>query len=233
MVSLDDAVVARLARFGTTYEILVDPEGAENIMQKERDDTQILEILAADAVFVDWSEGERASDEQLTKGFETTDLAAIARRILDEGDIQLTQEQRKRMLEQKHKRIVTTIARETWNPQTKTPHPKDRIERALEEAKFRADPLKRVEEQVQAAFKVLRPLMPIAFDRVRVAIRIPAEHAGAAYGHVRNLGELRKEEWQNDGAWVGVLEMPAGAQTEVYDRLNGLTQGSVETKLLD
>ena len=103
----------------------------------------------------------------------------------------------------------------------------------MTEAKWRADPLRRVEEQVQAAFKLLRPLLPIAFDRVRVAIKIPAEHAGAAYGHIRNLGDLRKEEWQNDGSWVGVLEMPAGAQLEVYDRLNGLTQGSVETKLLD
>lgn len=234
MVSLDDAVVARLARFGTTYEILVDPDGTEKLLDKETiADDEILDVMAVDDVFVDWSEGERASDEQLTKGFETTDVATIARRILDEGEIQLTQEQRKRMLEAKHKRILTTIARETWNPQTRTPHPKERIERALTEAKWRADPLRRVEEQVQAAFKLLRPLLPIAFDRVRVAIKIPAEHAGAAYGHIRNLGDLRKEEWQNDGSWVGVLEMPAGAQLEVYDRLNGLTQGSVETKLLD
>lgn len=234
MVSLDDAVVARLARYGTTFEILVDPDGAEKLLDKEHaPDEEVLDVLAVDDVFVDWSEGERASEEQLTKGFETTEVAAIARRILDEGEIQLTQEQRKRMLESKHKRILTTITRETWNPQTRTPHPKERIERALAEAKWRADPLRRVEEQVQAAFTVLRPLLPIAFDRVRVAIKIPAEHAGAAYGHIRNLGDLRKEEWQNDGSWVGVLEMPAGAQLEVYDRLNGLTQGSVETKLLD
>lgn len=234
MVSLDDAVVARLARFGTTYEILVDPDGAEKLLDKDDvPDDEITAIMAIDDVFVDWSEGERASVEQRQEGFETQDVAAIARRILDEGEIQLTQEQRKRMLEQKHKRILTTIARETWNPQTKMPHPKERIERALVEAKFRADPLRPVSEQVQAAFKLLRPLLPIAFDRVRVAIRIPAEHAGAAYGHVRSLGELKKEEWQNDGSWVGVLEMPAGAQLEVYDRLNGLTQGAVETKLLE
>lgn len=233
MVSLDDAVVARLGRFGTTFEVLVDPEGVEKLFDaREPTDQQFLDILAVEDVFVDWSEGDRASDEQLTKAFETTDVATITRRILDEGDVQLTQDQRKRMLEQKEKRIITTIARETWNPQTKTPHPKDRIERALEEAKWRADPLRPVSEQVQEAFKALRPLMPIAFDRVKVAIRIPAEHAGAAYGHLRNLGELQREEWQNDGSWVGVLEMPAGAQTEVYDRLNGLTQGSVETKLL-
>lgn len=234
MVSLDDAVVARLARFGTTFEILVDPEGAEALYDRWDDapEQEIRDLMAVDDVFVDWSEGERAKAEDLEKGFESTDPIQIARRILREGEIQLTQEQRKRMFEQKHKRIITTLARETWNPQAKVPHPKERIERALEEAKFKVDPLRPVSEQVQQAFKALRPLLPIAFERVKVAIRIPAEYTGAAYGAVRTLGELKKEEWQNDGSWVGVLEMPAGAQGEAYDRLNGLTQGSVETRLI-
>lgn len=236
MVSLDDAVVARLARFGTTFEILVDPDGAEKVHEKLAEKSQadgILEVMAVEDVFVDWSEGDRASDEQLQKAFETTDVETIARRILTEGEIQLTQEQRKRMLEQKHRRIVAHIARHAWNPQTKNPHPRDRIERALEEAGFRTDPLRPVQEQVQEAFKRLRPLMPIAFERVDVAIKIPSEHAGAAYGKARQLGDVKKEEWQSDGSLIMVLQIPAGAQTEVYDALNSMTQGAVETRLLD
>lgn len=233
MVSLDDAVVARLSRFGTTFEILVDPDGTEKVMDKaEPTDDDVTAIMAVDDVFIDRSEGERASTEQLQKAFGTTDVTAIARRILKEGDVQLTQEQRKKMLEQKHRRIVTTLARETWNPQAKVPHPKERIERALAEAKFKVDPLRPVSEQVQEAFAALRPLIPIAFERIKVAVKIPAEHASAAYGHVRQLGELSREEWQNDGAWVGILEIPAGTQGEVYDRLNGLTHGNVETRVL-
>jgi ribosome maturation protein SDO1 len=234
MVSLDDAVVARLARFGTTFEILVDPECAEKLYDRwdAAPDEEIREMMAIDDVFVDWSEGERAKDEDLMKSFETKDALVIARRIVKEGDIQLTQEQRKKMLEQKERRIVTTLARETWNPQARMPHPKERIERALEEAKFKVDPLRPVSEQVQQAFKALRPLLPIAFERVKVAIKIPAEHTGAAYGVLRTLGEMQREEWQSDGSFVGVIEMPAGAQGAAYDRLNGLTQGSVETKLL-
>lgn len=234
MVSLDDAVVARLARFGTTFEILVDPDGAENLYGRwdEAEDKEVRDIMAVDDIFVDWSEGERAKDEDLFKGFDTKDPILISRRILKEGDIQLTQDQRKKMLEQKHKRIITTLARETWNPQAKMPHPKERIERALLEAKFKVDPLRPVSEQVQQAFKALRPLLPIAFERIKVAIKIPAVHTGAAYGAMRSLGELLRDEWQNDGSWIGVIEIPAGAQGEVYDRLNGLTQGSVETKLI-
>ncbi len=240
MVSLDEAVVARLGRFGVTFEILVDPDGAEGLLHRLDDDAdepasddEVLDIMAVDDVFVDWSEGERASEEQLNKGFATSEVAIVARRILHEGEIQLTTEQRKRMLDQKHRRIVDHIARNAWNPQSRSPHPRDRIERGLEEAKFRADPLRRVEDQVAEAMKKLRPLMPIAFERVRVAIRVPAEHTGQAYGVIRQLGDLKKEEWQNDGSFVAVLEIPAGAQTEIYDRLNALTHGSVETRLLD
>lgn len=237
MVSLDDAVVARLGRHGTTYEILVDPDGAERVLGalqagEEPSDQDVLGIMAVEDVFLNARDGDRAPQEDLEKGFASTDVATIARRVLRDGDVQLTQDQRKRMLAQKEKGILAYIARHAWNPQTRTPHPKDRIERALEEAKFQVHPLRRVEEQVAEAMKALRPLMPIAFERVKVAVRVPAEHAGAAYGHVRNMGELKGEEWQEDGALVVVLEMPAGAQGEVYERLNKLTQGAVETRLV-
>jgi ribosome maturation protein SDO1 len=237
MVSLDKAVVARMKRGEHHYEVLVDPDAAEKLTEKWREGKEtapeeLRSILATDLVFTHWSDGKKASDEELTKAFGTTDLLAIAREILVEGEVQLTAEQRKRMAEAKHKRIVEVILRNGWNPQTKTPHPRDRIERALEEAKFRSDPMKGIDEQVQAAMKLLRPLIPIAFEEVKVAIRIPAEHTGHAYGPVRGLGEIKQEEWQKDGALILVLQIPAGMQAEVYERLNKITHGQVTTKLL-
>ncbi|MEK6985894.1 MAG: ribosome assembly factor SBDS [Candidatus Thermoplasmatota archaeon] len=236
-VSLDKAVVARLPRFNLHFEILVDPDAAVAVAEHFRrgeavsDDT-IRALCPTDTVFTHWSDGKRASREELLKGFETEEFVTIASRILREGEIQLTAEQRKKMADAKHKRIVETILRNAWNPQTKTPHPKERIERALEEAKFKVDPMRRVEEQVEEAMKKLRLLLPIAFDKVKVAIRIPSEHAGHAYGSVRGLGELQQEEWQSDGSLVVVLELPAGMQTDLYDRLNSMTHGKVTVKLL-
>ncbi|MEA3190776.1 MAG: ribosome maturation protein [Thermoplasmata archaeon] len=237
MVSLEKAVVARLSRFGTHYEVLVDPDLAEAaraklVANEKISPDEFRKVTAVDTVFTHWSDGKKASEEQLTKAFETTDFSAIARRILLEGEVQLTAEQRKKMAEQKHKRIVETILRNAWNPQTKTPHPRDRIERALEEAKFKVDPQRHVEEQVEAAMKLLRPLLPIAFERVRIAIKVPAEHAGHTFGVIKSLGELQKDEWQPDGSLVCIIEIPAGMQPEVYDRLNSTTHGHVETKLL-
>lgn len=237
MVSLDDAVVARLGRYGTDYEVLVDPEGAEDIiarLQRSEDvsDHELTAVLAIDDVFVDYKEGKRAASEDLQKAFGGTEALQIVRRILREGEVQLTGDQRKRMTEQKRKRILGHILRHAWNPQTRTPHPRERIERALEEAKFRVDPMRHVEEQATEALKRLRPLIPIAFERIRVAVKVPGAHTGTAYGVLRGLGDVQKEEWQDDGSLVAVLEIPAGAQTEVYDRLNQVTQGSVETRIL-
>jgi ribosome maturation protein SDO1 len=236
-VALEKAVVARLNRFGTHYEILVDPETAEAMRSKlmsgvKVPDGELRAVLATDIVFTHWSDGKKASREDLLKGFETDEFVRIAARILLEGEIQLTSEQRKKMGEAKHKRIVETLLRNAWNPQTKSPHPKERIERALEEAKFKVDPLRRTEEQIEQAMKLLRPLLPIAFEKVQVSIQIPAVHTGHAYGPVRAMGEIQKEDWQDDGSLVIVLEIPAGMQTEVYDRLNKLTQGQVTTKLV-
>jgi predicted KAP-like P-loop ATPase len=41
-----------------------------------------------------------------------------------------------------------------------------------------------------------------------------------------------KEEWENDGSWIGIVEIPGGLQDKFYTELSGLTHGEVETKLL-
>lgn len=236
-VSLDKAVVARANRFGHHFEILVDPDGALALQDKLRkgekiDDTELRNVLAIDNVFTHWSDGKKASVEELMKAFETSDVLGVARKIMAEGEVQLNAEQRKKMSEAKHKRILEIILRNSWNPQTKTPHPKERIERALDEAKFKVDPLKHVDEQVKDAMAKLRPLLPIAFDRAKLAIKVPALHTGHLYGVLKTMGDIKREEWQDDGSLVVVLEIPAGMQGELLDRVNHLTHGQIETKLL-
>ena len=237
MVALEKAVVARMKRGEHHFEVLVDPEAAEKLIAKWRDNQKVPNdelraILATDYVFTHWSDGKKASDEHLQKAFQTTDLLAVAKTILVEGEIQLTAEQRKKMIDAKHKRVVENLVRNAWNPQAKAPHPRDRIERALQEAKFHIDPFKGVEEQVQAALKALRPIMPIAIEQVQVAVSVPAQHTGPSYGVLKSLGEIKKEEWQKDGTLVVVLQIPAGIQADVYERMGKLTHGQAQVKLM-
>ena len=230
MVTLEEAVTARLKTHGVVFEVLVDPEGA--LSCRQGDEVDVEKILAAEDVFENASRGDRSSEEDLVKAFETTDVLTIAAKIIKKGEIQLTAEQRKRIIENKRRQVVTVIARNAINPQTGTPHPPTRIERAMEEARVNIDPTKSVQEMVNVTMKAIRPIIPIRFEEVDVAVKIPSAYAPKAYGEIATFAKLQKEQWQNDGSWVGVVRLPAGLQDEFYSLINRLSKGDAETKLL-
>jgi ribosome maturation protein SDO1 len=230
LVSLEDAVIARLHKGADRFEILVDPHEAEHIIEGKTEN--ILSALAIDAVFSDSKKGTHAPIESLQKHFNTTDISTIAKEIIQRGEIQLTTEQRHEMQESKKKRIVDLIVRNAMDPKTKMPHPRTRIELAMEEAKVHIDPFKSVNQQMKTIIEMLRPILPISMDQARISVKIPPEYVGKAYGAVRSFGTLEREEWQSDGSWIGIVKLPAGMQTDFYDRLNTLTKGNVETRIL-
>src|SRR6056297_1765448 len=205
MISLEDAVTARLESHGERFEVLVDPDAALAIKRDEFDG-ELEDVIAAEDVFEDASRGDRPPEDSLEDVFETTDPIEIIPEVIKRGEIQITAEQRREMQEQKHKQLVNKITRNAVNPQMdNAPHPPERIENALEEAGFDIDPMETVESQVDDALEALRPVIPIRFDEVQVAVQVPPEYAGKAQGRLREYGELEREEWQGDGSWVGVL----------------------------
>ena len=229
MISLDDAVVARLTTHAHHFEILVDPEKA---IEAKEEDIPVGDWVASDEIYKEASKAEKASEESLKEAFGTTDFEEIARKIIQKGDIQITTEQRKEMQREKKKQIINIIARDAVDPRTNMPHPAARIEKAIDEAKVHIDPFKGTQRQIDEIIKKLRPVLPIKFAMARVEIRIPPQYTGKAYGVVHELKKIR-EEWRNDGSLLVVVEMPAGMQSKIYDKLNSLTHGSVETKLLE
>lgn len=230
MVTLEDAVIARLEYYGERFEILVDPDLASDFKRGEA--IKIEEILAVEEVFKDARKGDKASEEAMTKAFDTHDPLEAAVIIIRKGQVQLTAQQRRDMQEDKRRMIVAKIVREAINPQTKLPHPARRIEIAMEEAKVKVDPFKSVDEQVNITLKAIRRLIPIKFEKVKVAIHIPGEYTGKVYGVIPEYGKTLKEEWQQDGSWVAVVEIPGGMQEGFYHKLSEITHGQVETKLL-
>jgi ribosome maturation protein SDO1 len=230
MVRLEDAVPARLKTHGTTFEVLVDPDGA--LAFRRGDKVKLEEILAVEDIFENAARGDRSSEEDLMKAFQTTDVAAIAEKVIQKGEISLTAEQRKRFIESKRLQVIEIIARNAINPQTKTPHPPSRIDQAMTEAKVNIDPAKSTDELVKIAMKAIRPIIPIRFEEVEIAVKIPASFAPKAYGELSSFGQVTREAWQNNGSWIGVIRIPAGMQSEFYSLVNRLTKGEAETKLL-
>jgi len=232
MVSLDDAVIARLDRHGERFEIFVEPELAHDFREGEKK-PELSEVLAVEEIFKDAHKGDRASDEHLTEAFGTSDVMQIAIIILEKGEIQLTTEQRKKMQEEKRKQIVALISRNCINPVSKTPHPPQRIELAMEEVKVNVDPFKSAESQINDVIKELRPVLPIRMETTQIAVKTEAAHYGKLVGEIRSFGKVMREEWTKGGQWICIVEIPAGLQIDFFDMLNSRTHGEVETKILE
>jgi ribosome maturation protein SDO1 len=226
---LKNNVIARFESHGERFEIIISPEAVERI----RDGNPLdMEDLASEFIFSDAKKGSKASADKMEEVFNTNSIEEIAKIIVIKGDVQLTTEQRGKMQRNKRNRIIETISKNAMDPQTKAPHPRQRIELAMEQAGVHVDPFKPVSEQVKTIIEMLRPLIPISMDQVRISVKIPAEHIGKAYGVARNYGALEREDWQSDGSWIGIIRIPAGMQNDFYDKLNDVTKGNVSTKIL-
>ena len=102
----------------------------------------------------------------------------------------------------------------------------------MKEARVNIDPSKSTDELVNITMKAIRPLIPIRFEEIEVAVKVSPEYAPKAYGEISAFGKLTREAWQNNGSWIGVVKIPAGMQNEFYALVNRLTKGEAETKLL-
>lgn len=234
MISLDDAVTARLETHGLRFEILVDPELADK-MRHGDESIGIEDAVAALYVYENASHGDKSPEEDLQKVFKTTVFEDIAKQIILKGEIHLTTEQRRRLIEEKRRRVITFIARNAVNPQTGLPHPATRIELALEEVRVNFDPFKSVDELVKETVKALRPILPIRFEERKIAVRFPMDFAARAYGAVSGAAyvTMEKNEWQNDGSWICVVKIPAGMQEEFFSLANHAAKGDAQIKILE
>jgi ribosome maturation protein SDO1 len=230
MVSLEDSVTARYETGGNRFEILIDPKLAQDYSEGEEIDWE--DAIAADGIWSDNAKGERSPDTLVKEMFQTTDLIEIYKIILNKGTIQLTSQQRKEMVEQKRKQIIANIVANAMNPQTGGPHPPQRIENAIDEAKVSIDPMESVETQVEKIIKAIKFLIPISFEKIRVAVKIQAIHVGKCYGQITSLGSIESEEYQTDGSWIGILEMSAASFVKLEDVLGSVTKGTAETKII-
>lgn len=229
MVTVEEAVIARLKRQGANFEILVDCNKAIAFKGGKGD---IKDVLATPQVFSDSKKGMLASETQMQQIFKTPNPEEVAKIIIKKGEIQLTADYRNKLREQKKKQIIDYIHRNGVDPRTHAPHPPQRIEAALEEAKVHVDEYKPVDRQVSEILKKLTVILPIKFEMKEIAVKIPSQYAGKAHSILTSFGKMIRQEWQSDGSMVAVIEMPGGLEEDFHNKINSLTHGAAETKLL-
>jgi ribosome maturation protein SDO1 len=229
MANLENSITAHIDINGERYEILVDPDLSYQYRVGQK--KELNNVLTVEEIFKNFRKGERHTSSALQKAFGTTDVYAISDRILKSGEIQLTTDQKRKMLEERKKQVIAILMRECIDPRTGAPHTQLRLEQALEASRAHVDAFKGAAEQLDEIVKAMRPIIPMKFERVRIAVRVPPEHAQRVYGTLKGYG-IQKEEWARDGSLIVALEMPAGMQGEFYERLNRATAGSAETRMM-
>ncbi|MCF7862355.1 ribosome assembly factor SBDS [Candidatus Woesearchaeota archaeon] len=222
--------LARIRKGGEIFEVAIDSDKAVEF--KEGKNVDIREVLQSEQIFSDAKKGLLAAEASLETLFNTKDVLEIAKLIMTEGEIQFTAEYRNKLKESKRKNIINQISKFGVDPKTNLPHPAARIEAAIEEARVNVNLFKSAKQQVNDIIKEIRPILPIKLCSKQVNVQIPAIYAGKSYPILKNYGDLKSENWLNDGSLSVDVVVPAGMINEFFEKLNSLTQGTMESKII-
>src|SRR5438445_13033679 len=87
-------------------------------------------------------------------------------------ELQLTTDQRRKLVEDKRRQIVAIIVRNAIDPRTGAPHPPLRSEQAMEEIRISIEPFKGAEERSKNIIDHLRAVIPLKIDQMRIAGKV-------------------------------------------------------------
>ncbi|MGC9780559.1 MAG: ribosome assembly factor SBDS [Candidatus Heimdallarchaeota archaeon] len=230
-IDLEKKALVRYTYRNQKFEIIVDPETA--LDYKKGKDVPINDIVEGYVIFHNATKGSKASEVILEQTFETSNKEEIVKIILQKGALQLTQSQRKRLLKDKIDEIIDFIHIHCINPQTNKPHPKTRIESAMDEAGVNIDYVLPADKQAKDVIKEIQAIIPIRLESVVLAVKITPDFTGPGFGIVSSAGDLIEDQWGNDGTWYAKVEMPSGKQADFLDKINQLTKGKAEVKIVE
>lgn len=218
--------IVRLVIDNDKFEILVKPDPALDYKLGKKID--LSNILISDEIYADANKGTRIADEKLIRNFKTTDSIQIAKKILEQGEVNLTTDQRRRMVEEKKKQIIQYINRNFVDPKTHLPHPPLRIQNAMEEVRLTIDPFKKPEDQTKKIIESLRKILPLKSENLQLLVTIPPQFSAPSYNVLKNIGELKDEKWLQDGSLRVTVEINAGIKGTFVERMNSVTKGSAQ-----
>jgi len=219
----DKLTVIRYSINDQNFEILVNPDKALEYKLSKKG--EMNKIIAIEEIFVDSTKGLRASNEKMKKHLGTSDTIEGTKIILEKGTLQLTTEQRKKMISEKKRRVVQIISNSFVDPKTHIPHPPIRIEQAMQQARINVDPYKDEEEQITKIVDELRKIIPMSSETTTLDIKVPAQFASQCISLLKNSCDIKNERWSEDGKYTSQIEISAATKTNLLEKLNSITKG--------
>ncbi len=170
---LTNIAVVRLKKAGVRFEIAC----YKNTVVAWRDgfEKDLDNVLQTTKVYNNVSKGVFAKEEDLLRAFGTKDEETVSRLILDTGELQVSEKERKNVFDVIFRDAVTVLVEKCVNPNTNRPYPPGMIERALREIHFSVDPMRSAKQQALAAIPKLSAVFPIKRAAMRFKLVVGRE----------------------------------------------------------
>lgn len=140
-------------------------------------------------IFSNVSKGVLAKREDLLEVFGTDDEVVICKRILAEGELQVSDKERKVELDTLFRDVASVLSEKCINPETKRPYTISMIERALRDVHFSVDPKRPAKAQaLDHALPLLKQRFPIDRSHMRLQINLPQ----SSYGELKDMLRTRE-----------------------------------------
>ncbi len=230
-VDLGKFTLVKYSYHGNRYEFVVNPENAW--LFKQGEDIPLDDIVEGYIIFENFSKGLKADASGLENIFGTSNEKDIIKTMLEKGDLQLTQEQRKRFLKEKRDEIIAYLVKHAVNPRTKAPHPASRIEKAMDDSGVRVDRKEPSADQARRILKEIQQILPIQIESATIEFVIPPKDTGRLYGFIQGQGDVTNEDWSKDGSLTMILKVPAGVVAKLLEDISDKSKGRIRSTVID
>jgi ribosome maturation protein SDO1 len=210
-----------------TFEVATKPG---SVLKYRAQQLGINNVLETEVVWKDISKGDRASSADLIDVFKTDNQSECCLKIIQDGDLQLTEAERKEMIDKRRREIVNYLHKYYVDPKTKGPHPIVRIENALADLKYRVDADTPVEKQVQEIMRNMPGILPMRKMDMTGWITIPHAHLGQVQGQLKKFVTIKHERYNDSGCEFEVQLVP-GEYDAVMAMLNNYCKGEYDIKI--
>lgn len=222
--------VVRLKKGGDQYEILLDDPDAALRFRQGDSSVDVERTLKSETIFKDAKKGLAAPESEFKQVFGTDKMVEIAKMIIKQGEFHLTADQKRLLVDKKRKVIIDHIHMNAVDPKTNLPHPKQRIELAMDEAKVHIDIHNTAIAQIDDVIKKIQIILPLSFKRMHIRVLVPARYAAKVYSTLKGKHKVFAEQWLNDGSVQFELQTAAGLKPEILNLINTLSHGEASTE---
>eukprot|EP01024_Parvocaulis_polyphysoides_P031959 TRINITY_DN28760_c0_g4_i1.p1 TRINITY_DN28760_c0_g4~~TRINITY_DN28760_c0_g4_i1.p1 ORF type:complete len:413 (-),score=63.97 TRINITY_DN28760_c0_g4_i1:301-1464(-) len=157
---LTNIAVVRYKKYGKRFEIACYKNKVKdwrNEIEKDLD-----EVLQTVEVFSNVSKALLANDEDLKLVFGTTDRLKVCQEILNNGEMQVSDKERKQEMDVIFKDVAKVLSNMCIDTNTNRPYTHNTLERALHDIHFKVDPKRPAKLQALEALKLLQEQFSIA-----------------------------------------------------------------------